>query len=222
MRAQSNLPALAVALVLLTTGTVTAVALGTEALGAADRDPAVRHAAVTVADRLVAADAPTSRRRGVLDGDAVDELNRTTLASLAPAAANRSVRVRLDGETVLAVGDPDGGATVRRVVRVARPHRLVQTVDLAGSRSLRLHDRTDRVSLTVRPGPNTTVTAVRANGRVVLSDARGLDGTATVPLSRRRRARLTVDANDGAIGWVGVEYTVPNETAATLEVTVGA
>jgi hypothetical protein len=221
MRAQANLPALAVALVLLTTGTVTAVALGTDALGAADRDPAARRAAATVADRLVAADAPTTRRRGVLDGEAVDALNRTTVVGIAPVAASRSIRVRLGGEPLLSVGDPGGGATVRRVVRVARPRRVTAAVALTDSRSVRLENRTRRVRLSFEPGENTTVTAVRANGRVVLYDPGGLTGTASVALSGHERTRLDFAANENATGSVGVEYAVPNATATTLEVTVG-
>lgn len=222
MRGQANLPALAVAVVLLTTGTVTAVALGVDAFHAADRDPVDRRVAESVAERLVAGDSPLTRRRSVLDGPAIDSLNGTTLERVVPAASGRSVRVELGDRTVLSRGDPTGGTTVRRIVRVARPVEREREVDLATTREVRLRNRTGRVTLDVDPGPNTTVSTVRAGRRVLLHDANGLDGTATVRIPRTDRRTLSVAANENATGTLGLSYVRANASEAVLEVTVDA
>jgi hypothetical protein len=220
MRAQANLPALAVAVVLLTTGTVAAVTLGVDALHGADRDPADRRVAGSVAERLVSGDGPLTRRAGVLDGPSIESLNGTALDRLVPAAAGRSVRIELDGETILSRGDPAGGVTVRRVVRVARPVERERVIDLASTRRVRLRNRTGTVALDVDPGANTTVRTIRANRRVLLHDPDGLDGTATVRLPRSDRQNLTVAATENATGTVRLTHVRANESDAVLAVTV--
>jgi hypothetical protein len=208
--------------VLLTTGTVTAVALGVDAFHDADRDPVDRRVAESVAERLVAADGPLTRRPGVLDGPAVDSLNLTTLDRVAPAAGGRSIRISLGDQTVLSRGDPAGGTTVRRLVRVARPVERERAIDLATTREVRLGNRTGRVTLEVEPGPNTTVSTIRAGRRVLLHDATGLDGTATVRLPRTDRRTVSVAANENATGTVSLRYVRANASEAVLEVTVDA
>jgi len=222
MRAQANLPALAVAVVLLTTGTVTAVALGVDAFHEAERDPVERRVAESVAERLVAGDSALTRRRGVLDGPAVDSLNGTTLDRMVPTANGRSIRIALGGEVVLSRGGPAGGTTVRRVVRVARPVERERAIDLATTRTVRLRNRTGRVALDVEPGANTTVSTVRAGRRVLLHDPTGLDGTATVRVARTDRRTLSVSANENATGTVRLRYVRANASEAVLEVTVDA
>ncbi|MFC7172959.1 hypothetical protein ACFQL0_05555 [Haloplanus litoreus] len=84
MRGQTNLIALAVALVLLTGATVVGVTLADSALAGADRDPVERHAATAVADRLTAADSRITVRANALNATAVDALNASRLSDLAP------------------------------------------------------------------------------------------------------------------------------------------
>jgi hypothetical protein len=116
-RAQANLVALAVALLLLTVAVGVTLTVATGAFATADADARDRVAAAGVADRLVATDGPLAVRENVLDADAVRALDVRALRDAVPATADRAVRVRLDGETLVEVGDPSG-ATVRRLVCV--------------------------------------------------------------------------------------------------------
>lgn len=222
MRAQANLPALAVAIVLVTAATVTAVGVADDAIRARDGQPIERHVAAAVADRLVAGDAPTTLRRGVLANETVQSLNASTLTRLAPVLAGRDVRVRLDGETVVERGSPRGGQTVSRVVRVGTSENVTRTLNLSRTSRLTLSARTSRVTLAVQPGPNTSVRTVRVNGRVVRHDPDGVDGLETVTVSRRTPATLSVSVTGNATGYVDVRYAAVGTEDAVLEVTVDA
>ena len=78
----------------------------------------------------------------------------------------------------------------------------------------------DRVDLRLRSGPNTTLTTVRADGRVVLHDPGGLAGAATVRLSSRGPTTLRAPTDGNAT--VRVAYDRVRTRPATLEVRVGA
>ncbi|WP_101295613.1 DUF7263 family protein [Halegenticoccus soli] len=223
-RAQANLPALAVALVLVTTVTGVSVTLAEGALLSADRNPQERRAANAVADRLVAADAPITERPNVLNRTDADALTADRVDRLAPAVRNAAVRIRLGGVTLVERGDPVGGITVRRAVLVADRSAAERTVDLAESDSVTLPRRTEAVELDLRPGPDTTVRTVRANDRVVLHrpDASGLRGSATVRTSRYETTTLAFETNRTATGVVEVTYFPEETTKAVLEVTVDA
>jgi hypothetical protein len=223
-RAQANLLGLAAAVVLLTAATAGSVALADLALSDADTDPATRHAAESLAGRLVAADAAHVRRQNVANESALRGLNATDADRLAPAVANRSVVVTLGDETLLARGDPGPSAvTVRRLVRVERPGEPRQTtLDLRAGSTVTLPNRTRRVGLVVDTGPNTTVTAVRANDRVVLTDPDGLAGAYDVRVPPVSDLRLAATTANGATGSVTVRWTPTDAAVETLEVTVGA
>lgn len=223
MRAQTNLIALVVALVLLTGATVLGVTFADAALVDADRDPAERRAAVATADRLVAASAPTTVRANALDAAAIEALNTTRLDEIAPPAAGTDVRVALDGTTVVSRGAPGGGTTVRRsVVVVSRSSPTRSASTLENGSEVRVPRRVDRATVAVDPGPNTTVRTVRANGRVVLYDGAGLDSTATVRLSRYEPTTLSVAAGANATGQFAVTYRPVTAEPRTLTVTVDA
>lgn len=219
MRAQANLPAVAVALVVLTATTATALVLADGAFAGATRDAEERRVAVALAERLVAADAPTTRRANVLNASAIAVLDADRLERWFPVARGGDVHVRLGNRTVVA---GDGGTTVRRVVLVSRTQSVTRRPPLADGRTT-LPRRTDHVRLAIDPPPATTVESVRINGRVVLHDPDGLAGTYTVATTRYETATLAVDA-DGPLpaGSVAVTYFPERTTKATLAVSVDA
>ncbi|MFC7081255.1 DUF7263 family protein [Halorussus caseinilyticus] len=75
MRAQMNLPALAVALLVVTTVTVVSLGMADRAYLSAERDADQRRVAVALSERLVAPDAAVTTRANVLEDDALADLN---------------------------------------------------------------------------------------------------------------------------------------------------
>lgn len=217
-RGQTNLVAVAIALVILTAVTGVSVVVADDALAGADREPAERRLAVGFSERLVSESGPLTDRANVLNRTRVRGLDGARLARLFPAARGHDVRVSLDGETVARTGDATGGTTVRRVVLLQR--RTAATVEPPlRTGSVTLPRRTPRVRLRIDPA-SATVRTVRANGRVVLHDPGGLRGTYTVRVSRFETTRLAFDAT-GSLGRgdVRVTYYPARTTKAVLEVT---
>ena len=220
-RGQANLAALGVALLVLTTVAGLGLGLADGALAGADRTPLQRHAADGAADRLVAADSPTTLRANVLNASTMADLSPADLDAMAPAVTDYDVRVTLDDRTVIERGDPAGGVTVRRTVLVAEGGTDTRTLPLDSTRSATLPRRTGTLTLAVRPGPNTTVTTVRVDGRVVLHDPQGLAGRATVDVSRYDTLSLTVETAGAATGDLVVGSRPTQTTKRALGVTVG-
>ena len=219
-RAQANLPAVAVALLLLTATTGLALTLADGAFATASRDPADRRVATSLTDRLVAEEGPLTRRANVLDADALSPLTEARLDARFPVVEGHAVRVRLDDRTLVERGTPSGGATVRRVVLVAEPQAVTLTPRLTGNTTT-LPRRTDRVRVQIDPPGATTVSTVRANGRVVLHDPAGLSGTYDVDVSRFETVDLRFEPT-GPLPPTAVELTYypTRTTKATLAVTV--
>lgn len=223
MRAQTNLVALVLSLVLLTGATVVGVTFADAALADADRDPLDRHAVTAVADRLVAADSPTTVRANALSASVVDDLNASRIEALAPPAEGAAVRVALDGRTVVERGSSGGGATVRRsVVVVSRSEPVSRTINVSRGSTVRVPRGVGRATVAVDTGPNTTLRTVNASGRVVLYDGAGLDTNTTVHLSRYEPTTIRVDPGANATGHVAVTYRRPLTEPRTLTVTVDA
>jgi hypothetical protein len=221
VRAQTNLVALVLALVLVTGATVVGVAVADGALAGADRDPLDRHAATSVADRLVAADSPTTVRANALDATVVDDLNASRVEALAPPAEGAAIRITLDSEAVVERGIPAGGVTVRRSVTVvSRSEPVRRTVNLSRRSTVRVPRGVGRATLAVDSGENTTVRTVRAGGRVVLYDGAGLDTNATVYLSRYEPTTVRPAIGANATGRVAVTYRRPRVETHTMAVTV--
>ena len=221
MRAQTNLVALGLALVLVTGATVVGVAVADGALAGADRDPLDRHAATSVADRLIAADSPTTVRANALDAAAVEALNASRVEVLAPPAEGAALRITLGGESVVERGTPTGGVTVRRSVTVVSHLAPVrQAVNLSRGSTVRVPRGVGRATVAVDSGENTTIRTVRADGRVVLYDGAGLDTNATVHLSRYEPTTVRTGAGANASGRVVVTYRRSAAETHTLAVTV--
>ena len=223
-RAQMNLPALAVALLVVTTVAVVSFGMADRAFLSADRDADRRRVAVALSERLVAPESPLTARANVLDATAVTRLNATRLRSDFSVVdhGDAAFRVRLDDRTLAAVGDPDGGATIRRIVLVERRQAVTLAPELSPSDpAVTLPRRSPNATLELSPPAGTTVEVVRANGRVVLRNESGLDGTFGVRLSRFETTTLTVEA-DGPLpdGSLEVTYYPAETRKSVLAVTV--
>lgn len=221
-RAQVSLPALAVALLVLTTVAGLGIALAEGAFAGADRDPGERRVAVALSERLVSADVPLTTRANVLNASRVANLTVDRLQNRYPVVGDRPVRVRLDNRTLVASGTPAGGVTVRRIV-IVRETQIRTYAPSFASPTTTLPRRTDRVTLAIDPARTTAVESVRANGRVVLHNTSGLRGTFTVDTSRFETATLAFEANRTlSRGDVRVTHYPAETTKATLVVVVGA
>jgi hypothetical protein len=212
MRGQANLPALAVALLVITTVTALSVTVADGAFTAAERDAAERATADALADRLVAADSTLTDRRNVLNASRLDA---ASVAELAPDGVD--LRVAVDGETVYERGDPTG-PTARRIALVAERQTATVEPPLAYGETT-LPRRSPRATIDVDASAG--VETVRANDRVVLHDPDGLGGSYDVSLSRYETTTLRFDG-DPQRGDVTVTYYPRRTTKALLEVTVDA
>ncbi len=218
-RGQANLVAVGVALVILTAVAGVSLVIADDALAGADRQPGERRLAVGLSERLVAPDGPLTDRGNVLNATRLRRLDDDRLTRLFPAAETGAVRVTLDGELLARTGDATGGTTVRRVVLVQERSTVTVEPPLRTD-AVSLPRRTPWVRLRVDPA-DATVRTVRANGRVVLHDPDGLDGTYRVRTSRFETTRLTFDADRPLReGDVAVTYAPAETTKAVLEVTV--
>lgn len=216
-----NLPALAVALLVVTTTAGLAFALADDAFASSTRDTDAASATM-LSERLVSERSPLTSRPNVLNRSAVAGFDAEALTRSFPMAADVAVRIRLDDDTVAERGDPRGGAAVERVVLVERRDRVTLEPTLATNR-VTLPRRTTAATLRLDPPDGTVVSTVRANDRVLLHDPSGLDGTYDLHLRRYATITLGFDA-DGPLreGNVTVTYRATETTKALLEVTVDA
>lgn len=216
-----TLPALAVALLVLTATVVVGVVAADAALSGADRGALDRQVAAGLADHLVRDDAPVTRRANVLNATRLSKLSIADLQGRYGLPRDAAVRLTLDDRSLVARGSPSEGATVERLVVVER--RETQTLEptFERSRSVTLPRRSPTATLRLQPPPNTTLRTVRANGRVRLHDPSGLDGTYELSLSTVETARFHFDAtgplsNDS----VSIRYRPAITEKARLGVTV--
>ncbi|PSP55342.1 hypothetical protein BRC82_06220 [Halobacteriales archaeon QS_1_67_19] len=219
-----NLPALAVALLVVTTVAGLSIGLADRAFLSAERDADERRIAVALSERLVGPETPLTVRANVLDANAIAALNESRLRELFPVVGDRDVRVRLADRNLAVGGDPTDGTTVSRIVLVEDRESVTLTPDLSADEpAVTLPRRTDRVQLSISPPAETDVSVVKNNEKVVLRNESGLDGTFEVSVSRFETATLAFEA-DGPLPTGSVEVTYyPAETRkAMLAVTVDA
>lgn len=222
-RAQANMPALLLALLALSTVAGVGLLVADDAVGSATREGGERRVAVGLSERIVSADGPLAVRGNVLDGRAVASLTAGEFESQYPVSQDRAVRVTLDGDPVVSTGEIEDGTTIRRIVLVERRDRVTRTPSLGTNReqSVTLPRRTPNATLTLSPPNGTTVSTVRANGRTVLHNESGIEGTETVDLSRFETATLTFESSDRLPeGSVTVTYYPSRTRKAVLGVTV--
>lgn len=221
MRAQTSLPALGLALLVLTAATFVGVTVANGALAGAERTSLDRQAAVALSDRLTDGRAPITDRANVLDRSRLATLSSSTLHTRYGLAADAAVRVRLDDRTLASDGRARGGRTVRRLVLVQRRVERTITPSFEASNAVTLPRRTDRIRLSISPPPNTTVRTVRIDERIVLHNTSGLAGTFTVGISPYETARVRVEAaGQLSAGTVEIDYYPAQTRKARLEVTV--
>lgn len=222
LRGQASLPALGVALLLLTATVVLTVGVADRARGDAVRPSEQRHVARALSDRLVSPDGPLADRRNVLNRTRLDSLTATSLGAAYPIAADAAVHVAIDGATV--AGDPAvEGPTARRVVLVQNRTTRTITPAFTGANAMTVPRRTPRVTLTLQPPADVAITRVRAGNRVLLANGTGLAGRFHVHVSRYETTRLRFEAT-GPLPQGSVRATVrpATTTKATLEVTADA
>lgn len=223
MRAQTSLPALGFALLLLTGVTVFGVAVADGALHSADRDALERQAAVSLSERLVAEDAPLTNHGNVLAAGAVRSLDGQDLRTRYGVANGTDAKVTLEGKTIASTGSVADGTALERLVLVEHVTGRTLTPQFRGQNSVTLPRRTRNLSLYIQPRSGVEVTTVEANSRVVLSNGSGLRGHFDVTVSTYRTLRLDFQAT-GALsaGSVNVTYYPHTTEKARLEVTVDA
>lgn len=218
-RGQTGLPALAVALLVLTMVTGLGLALADGAIRSAERDPGERRVATSLAAGLVAPESPLTERANVLNESRLANFDADRLRGAFPVAASNAVSVALDGQQVASTGDPSRGTTIRRLVLVEERTTERLTPALGWQRRVTLPRRGYRATLTLSPPPGTNVTTVSASGRVALHDDDGLTGSYEIPLSRYETTTLRFVAS-GPLppGSVVIEYDAIEAHKATLAV----
>ncbi|KAA9396743.1 hypothetical protein Har1130_02720 [Haloarcula sp. CBA1130] len=222
-RAQTSLPALGVALVLLTVVTGLGVAMADTAIAGADRSPDERRVAAAIADRLVAADGPLAARSNVLNQSRVDGFDQTALERSAPPASEYGVSVELADEEIARTGTVQGGTRISRLVVVESREPRTLTPDLTTADAVTLPRRSAQATVTIDPPAGTTVWTVRANDRVLLHNRSGLHGSHTVPLVPYETTELRFQhAGRLESRNVTISYDAPRSTKETLVVTVDA
>lgn len=220
-RAQANLPAFAIAVLVVTTTASLSLLVVDGAFVAADREPVERTRAASLAAGMVDADSPLTARPNVLNGSRTTALD-DDLESWFPATAGVDVRVILGESVLVERGDPTGGTTVRRLVLVAdaTPRSIDPVLD-GTDPAITLPRRAPVATVTIDPPLGSTVSTVRVNDRVVLHDPDGLDGEYDVELSRFETATLRFDTTDPLpVGSVTVSYRPAATRKAVLAVTV--
>jgi hypothetical protein len=223
VRAQAAFPALVVAIVILASATVLAVSVADEARTAAERDGVSRGTAVTLADVLVGQEGPTTRRRNVLDRNATLALSAETVEDAVPAVRGRAIRIRLGGDavadltiedrTILARGSIRGGERASRLALLARSENRTDRVHVNGETTREMPTTARTAAVRIASG---NVTTVRVNDRVTLHRPDGIEGSATIDLSRRGAATVTFEG----IGVVEMRIERERRTPVVIRVTV--
>jgi len=217
-RAQTTLPAVAVALVLLTLVTALGLGMADAAITGAERTPDERRVAAATAERLVAADGPVAERANVLNGSRLDGFDGETLRSEIAATAGYAVDVTVGGDTVATTDEVGEGTTIRRLVLVERTETRTISPE---SRTVTLPRRATSATVTFSPGNGTAVRTMRVNEQVRLHDDSGLRGTFAVELTPYRTTRIEFQTPGRVTsGSVRITYETPRTTKTTLSVTV--
>jgi hypothetical protein len=220
-RAQTSLPAIGVALLLLVTTTTVAVAFADERLHASRTAALERQSAAAVADSLVRTTAGVTRRENVLDARGLDRLDAGTLTAEHGLHPDSAVRVNVGDRVLVARGSVSSGSRVERIALIE--NRSSRTLEPAfrTTRRVTLPRRTPNVTVHLAPAGNTTIDRVRVGGRVVLSRAAGLNGSFVVEVPRYRTATLGFEG-DGRVerGDVRVTYYPARTEKAMLTVVI--
>lgn len=220
MRGQVELPAVAVALLVLTGTVGLGIAVADGAFTSAERPALEQRTAASLSDRLVSESSALTVRQNVLDSAALGSLDEELLHRNGLPEGSEAA-VRIDGETVVSTGDTDGGTRVERIVVLEERRERTLRPEFDRTRTVVLPRRTANATLTIAPS-NASVETVDINGRVVLHDESGIEGTYDVPVSPFETATIGFDADGNLSGAVTVDYYPPKTRKATLTVIVDA
>jgi len=222
-RAQTELPAVGIALVLLTSVLVLGIGAADSALSSTERPALEQQAAVGLSEQLTAPSANVTRRANTLDPASLTNLTVGTLESQYGASPDHDIRLRLDGETLLESGDPTGGTTIARLVIVEHRTANTRVPELDGNRTVTLPQRAVAPTVEIDPPANTTVQRVRADDRLLLQNSSGLDGAYDLSLSPFETEQLRFEAlGPLPAGSVEITHDRIETEKQTLEVTVDA
>lgn len=222
-RAQANLPAFAIAVLVVTSTATLAILVADTAFVTADREPIERTRATGLAAAMVDEASPLTERANVVNATRASNLD-DELEGWFPSSNGISLRISLDETVIAERGEPTAGATVRRLVLVAEPHmRTFEPALTSSDDAVTLPRRASSAQIAIVPPSGNTVETVRVNDRVVLHDPSGLDGTYSVSLSRFETATIEFDAS-GPLpqGSVRIRYQPAATEKAVLVVTVDA
>lgn len=191
MRGQANLIALAAAVLVVSAALGIALIFVSGSLSTATGEPEERVLATGIADRLTASDGPITRADGSVNASLVENFTTHRLASILPDANQGAVRVSLGGEELASIGEPHEGTTVTRLVRVVEHRSVIRRPDLSSNESsddyvLRAADHIE-ISINGSAG---VLETVWLDGRMVLHDPEGLNGSFTVRLPAPGQSRL--------------------------------
>lgn len=223
MRAQTTLPIIGIALVLVTSVGLLAVLAGQGSIQQA-REPAVeRSTAIGLSERLIESRSALAVRENVVGASQIDEVDERYLRERLGVSEEVDVGITLDGETLVDTGTGGDATTFERIVWIERSRPRLREPRIRGGVEVTLPRRVTALDLTLEPSPNTTVTAVIANDQVVLANESGLDGTYEVEISRFETTEIAVDAiGQLRRGDLELAYRVPRRHRALLAVTVDA
>jgi hypothetical protein len=221
MRGQVELPAVGIALLVLTATVVLGVAIANNALSSADRSATERQTAMGLSDQLVSAQSPLTNRQNIINASELSHLDGQTLRAKYGLPADSDAAVHLDGTQIAAAGDPSDGTTIERIVLVERAQTRTIESSLNANSRITLPRRTANATVDLTPKNGTTIETVRVNERVVLADSGGLDGQFTIAVSPYQTATIEFEASGPVMeGRTTIEY-FPRETQkATLSVVV--
>ena len=222
MRAQTELPAVAIALVLLTGVLVFGIATADSALSGADRPVLEQRGAVSLSEQLTAPSASATQRANVFNATALAALDREDLTHYG-AAADHDVRIRLDSTTIVESGTPSSGTTIERLVLVERRTETTLRPALTGNRTVTLPQRATSPTVEIDPPADTTVSRLQAGDRILLQNSSGLEGTFELSLSPYQTTQLRfVALGPLPAGAVEITHDRIETRKARLEVTVDA
>lgn len=211
-RAQANLLALAVSLLVLTTCVGTALVLVDGVFQGADREPRELRIAVTLSDRLTDDHTLTSREN-VINETRIRKLTSARLDRAYPIAREVDIRIRLGNETIIERGDPTDGTTVRRLVLGERPQPVTRSFN---NGTVIVSNGSSRATVDL----NGSAQTIRVNERVVHHDPNGLDNV-EVSLPRTWFTRIRIEpAAPSTDGNPTVTYHPIRTNATELEVTI--
>jgi len=218
-RAQSNLAALAAALLLVCGALVATLAVAGGAFAAADRSPAATQTADAVADGFLAAFGVPGRANAV-SAPELANVSAATLSARVPAARGESVGLTVGGSAIIR-SDADG-ARAERLVAVLTPETTANRTTNGGGVFLPPGTEAAAVRLRGGTGENASrVTELRADGRTVLANESGLRGAYRVPLPAEGGHEIDVETEGGDANTTvrGISY---EERGAVLTVITDA